>query len=457
MLNKFSALFVSSLAVILIITLYGGNVFGQTTATSPYSSYGFGQRDGVDHAVYAGIGTTTITYFDSTTLNFNNPASYNTMAKGQPLFSVGVSSRLSFYNEGDVHNFSKAILLNHYAMGLSFGKHFGLAFGIKPFTRKGYEFSTKQLLVTDSVLHQYSGGGNTSEVFLGLSSNLFKFKNQQLAIGGNVGYVFGTLTNERKSNIVGANNGGIDQNILKINAFHYELGVYYKQRFNQKHSYTLSAVIEPQQKMIAHEQWSLFTSSFVNNPNYYVKVDSTSLIQGNLLLAPSTTLGLNYTYTFTDEKGERLTRHSEISLHTSYNMTNWSLYRTNFGNVEDNPGFANTSKLTVGIQYIPEISFYGQSNKSNFFEIMRYRIGAYNYSLPLVLDGKALTDKGASLGFGIPIGNQRSLSSVNFGFTMGQRGNGVTGSLQEKYYGINLGIIFAPASFERWFIKRKYD
>ncbi len=29
--------------------------------------------------------------------------------------------------------------------------------------------------------------------------------------------------------------------------------------------------------------------------------------------------------------------------------------------------------------------------------------------------------------------------------------------LTEKYYSINIGLIFAPSIFERWFVKRKLD
>lgn len=439
------------------IAIMQGYSYSQITSTSPYSSYGLGQRDGLDHATFAGLGTTTITYFDSTMLNFFNPSTYNTLAKGQPIFSTGVSSRLSWYNDSVTKNFSKAIVLNHFAMGFSFAKHFGLAFGLKPFSRRGYQFSTRDLLVTDSIQHTYIGSGSTSEVFLGLSSNLFKTKNYQISIGGNLGYVFGTLTNERRSNIVGSTAGGVDQKTLKLNSLHYELGFFYKHRINAKNTIVFSGVIEPSQNFNASQSSNLYYAKVMDNTESYIKLDSVATKSGVLRISPSTTFGFNYIFSFQDLTKKKQARNSEISLHTSYNLTNWKDSPTTFSGIELNPGYINTNKLTVGVQYIPEKSFLGQSSKSNSFETIRYRVGCYQYTLPMLINSKTLKDAGLTFGVGIPIRIQKSLSSVNIGITYGKRNNGTTSSLNEKYLGINIGIIFAPASFERWFVKRKLD
>lgn len=440
-----------------IILVNCPSFLSQNTSTSPYSSYGLGEMNSVDHAIYNGLGNTTITYFDSTSLNYFNPASYNTMAKGEPLFSTGISSRLSNYNENFNNNFSKVVVLNHFAMGLSFGKYFGLCLGLKPYTQRGYEFSTKELLVTDSIKHTYKGVGSTNEAFIGLSSYILKLKKSHLSVGANLGYVFGTLTDEKRSNITSSTSGGIVQNSLKINSLHYEIGMYYKQKITDKHSYGLAAVIEPNQTFTAYQESNLFTSKFIENEKYYTKLDSTGSIKGKVTLIPSYTFGGSYSFTFKDNKKESQIRNSEISLHTSYSVHQWSNYRTHFGTTETNPNFSNTSKFTIGVQYIPEKSFLGQSTTFKFIEIIRYRAGFYQYTLPVKIGGKIISDKGATIGFGLPIRNQKSLSSLNLGISYGNRGTGVEGMLKETYYGINLSIIFAPASFERWFVKQKLD
>jgi len=52
---------------------------------------------------------------------------------------------------------------------------------------------------------------------------------------------------------------------------------------------------------------------------------------------------------------------------------------------------------------------------------------------------------------------QQSFSSINFSCTLGQRGTFTTGSLQENFVAFQLNAILSPASFERWFRKRKMD
>ena len=84
-------------------------------------------------------------------------------------------------------------------------------------------------------------------------------------------------------------------------------------------------------------------------------------------------------------------------------------------------------------------------------------MGGYYDMLPYFQNGNQYLDRGVSLGLGIPILAQQSLSSVNFSFSLGQRSNFVSGDLNENYIGINAGIILSPASFERWFRKRKLD
>ena len=442
---------------ILALFFFSLNSYSQITSTSPYSSFGIGERDGIDNAVFSGLGNTTITYFDSTTLNYFNPSSYNTIGKGQPLFSVGISSRLSNYSEAGVSNFSKTVVINHFAMGLSFAKHFGFAFGLKPFSRRGYEFSTKELLVTDTIVHTYLGSGNTNEAFVGLSSNLFKFTNHQLAIGANAGYVFGTMTNERRSNLSTETAGGVDQKILKIGSLHYEFGLFYKAAINKFNNLTFSALVEPSQSFSVSQETNLFATKFIDNSLYYNKIDSTGSIRGKIVNPLLTSIGFNYAYSFKDLKNGISERNSELSLHASYSTTNWTNYHTTFTSELLNPNYVNTSKYTVGLQYIPEKSFLGQTGATKILETIRYRIGAYQYSLPIVVSGGSVIDRGATLGFGIPIRMQKSLSSVNLSFTYGKRGNSEATQLKEQYYGINLGIVFAPANFERWFIKRKFD
>jgi hypothetical protein len=210
-------------------------------STSPYSSYGLGEKGNTDNAAFTGIGNSNITYFDSTVLNYYNPATYNTLAQGQPIYSLGLSSRVSFYNQGNLKKINATAYFDHFAMAFTLKKHFGLAFGLKPYTRKGYAVYDRIKAGSDSIKYSYLGSGNTSQLFLGLSTNLLKYKNSTLSVGANLSYLFGTSTNERQSVLISTATtqiGGVDWNQLHVKSFQYDLGAFYKYILKENHVFT---------------------------------------------------------------------------------------------------------------------------------------------------------------------------------------------------------------------------
>lgn len=442
-----------------LLTLFFAFVFiqlnAQNTINSPFSSFGFGEKGGIDNPVFTGLGNSSITYFDSTLVNFYNPASYNTLGLGQPLFSIGISSRLSFYEQNSVSLFKSAVFVEHFAMAFTLKKHFGLAFGLKPFSRKGYEMYERVAAGSDSLLYSYLGSGGSSEVFLGLSSNIVKFKNTTLSVGANIGYLFGSSTNERRSQLIGSStgHGGVEWKSIRMNSLHYEIGTYFKHTFKENHDIKLAIVMEPGQSLNGSLDEYLF-QGLVGNPNTYDTLYVSENQKGQIQLAPTLTLGINYNYRFKDAKKNNNERNSEIGFHFNYSLTDWTRFSSSFN---PSANLLATNKLTIGIQYIPEHNFYLPSTNTNFFEKARYRVGYYQYTLPYSLEGEQLQDFGTTFGLGLPIFGQNSLSSVNLGVSFGKRQTSAPNSLNEKYVGINFGVTLAPSNFDRWFKKRKLD
>jgi hypothetical protein len=65
-------------------------------------------------------------------------------------------------------------------------------------------------------------------------------------------------------------------------------------------------------------------------------------------------------------------------------------------------------------------------------------------------------ERGITLGFGLPLLAQVSLSSLNVGFTLGQRSIPNT-DWSENFIGARVSLIMAPSNFEKWFRKRQLD
>ena len=435
--------------------------FGQTGTNSPFSTYGLGEVGGLDHAAFIGIGNSTITMNDSTILNYYNPASYNSLAKHKPLFSFGVASRYSIYSENGKESSNTLTSIQHMAMAFPFAKRFGLGVGIKPYSSRGYDFSTRTKVNDDSLHYVYSGSGGLNEFFGGLSIKALEFKGAKLSLGANFGYIFGQVTNTRKSGLIDANTesnnyaGGINSKLIQAKAFHYTLGATYSQKIKEKHEINVSAVFDPFQKINTEYQNVLFYSSNVNNPNVYDTLAVFDTLTGNLSTVPTITYGLNYVYNFTGRKKHTNPLNSQLSFHATYASAQWSRYENTFDPTFTNT-FLNSTKLTFGLQYLPETNFIANKSLTKFHHRVKYRIGVYQQLLPYETNNEQVKDFGTTFGFGIPVIVKNSLSSINFGFSVGKRGVSDANALNEQYYGFNVGISIAPGA-DKWFVKRKLN
>jgi hypothetical protein len=440
----------------LLLLTFAYSATAQYTINSPYSSYGLGERANAEHAIFSGMGNCSATVFDSTVLNFYNPSTYNTYGTGQPLFSIGIESKMLFQKDGAASVFSGTAMLNHYVMGIPLKKNFGIAFGLKPFARKGYELYDRIAVGTDSIKYTYLGKGGSQHVFVGASAYLINLKSFKWSVGGNAGYLFGIATNERRSQVIKLSqfSGGVDRNVLTTSAFYYELGTNMRLAINDKHALTLAGTFEPAQNLGVKKDEYLFYAPNVNDPRFYDTLYQATGVRGTIRMAPSYTVGLSYTLGFESEKKGNRIRESELALHVNYSMTDWSAYRDDL-----NPQltFLNSSRINVGVQFIPERDFIDKAAVVGFFETVRYRAGYYQYTLPYSFNGTQMKDFGMTFGFGIPILTTKSLSSVNLGVSLGKRETGSTNSLNQKYIGLNFGVTLAPSNFDRWFRKRKLD
>lgn len=446
--------------VALLFLLLGIHSFSQSTSTSPYSYYGIGELKGMDNGLYSGIGNVTTSYFDSTALNFYNPSSYCYLGQGQPMFSVGLSSRLSNYSQDTNKVFNKSIVLNNISFGLSYGKYLGFAIGIKPYSRRGYDFYETQKVGDFTLKHSYKGSGSNNEVFFGMATKVLDFERVKMSVGGNIGYVFGDVTNTRISNLIGAdsNAGGVSEKITYLKAVHYQLGTNFEYHISDFKSIRLSAVYDPAQKFYGAEVENLYYATLVNNPLSYFLQTSTGRLTGHYTTQSTLSLGLNYVWKFSDLKPSKNTsRNSEIQIHANYTTEDWTKANANFGGNEVMFKWNAVTQINAGIQYIPEVKNAEKTVHADFFEIIKYRVGFYQYNLPFTVKNQTILDRGYTLGLGIPLTAQKSLSSINLGFSYGNRGANDVTAVKEQYYNINLSLLFSPANFERWFVKRKLD
>lgn len=429
--------------------------FAQVTTTHPLSSYGIGETNTGSNAITSALGNVNSVWIDSTNVNFFNPSSYSRLSKGNTLMSLGIESRFSFYEQQGVSEFRTATLIDHFSLAFKTTKRSGLAFGLKPYASMGYEFSQSLFTGLDSIRYTYSGNGNIQDAFLGFGFAPIATKRSHLSIGVNAAYLFGFVTNERRSELITGDSGqgGLSSDITRLSAFHYQLAAHFEQTIAERHSLLIGFTLDPAQNFNSTIENSLYTSANINSPSIFDTIFSLNS-EGVIRALTSYEIGFKYKYYLKETKRKTTTRRPNITFAASY--------KSNQGVVSSFEGseawsVGASSALCFGMSYSPETRLFENVATLKMLEKLNYRIGYFQRMLPFSSNGISYTDRGTTFGIGIPILAQMSLSSLNLAFVLGQKGTGQEADIEEQYIGFKFGVVFSPSNFEKWFRKRKLD
>ena len=430
--------------------------WSQSTTNQPASYYGLGESSAQNHGIFDALGKNTINVFDSTILNFYNPATYNTLSTGNTLYSYGIQARISNYSEQTKTQIGFAGMIDHIAIGVRIKKNMGLAFGLKPYSARGYQITDKIFTGFDSLEYTYKGTGAIQDLFLGYSYGIVYRPKTKLSIGANASYLFGTLTNERQAKLIasGSNQGGLNINSLIIRSFHYELGAYFQQQIGKKQGISLSAVYLPNQTITGDYQDEFYTATNINSSATYDTI-AFSRSQISLLNSSTLQLGLNYSIAFPNWKRQTRELHPKLSLMAS--LYQFGALKHDAQDLIPEFGMTNFQRLSFGAQFNPESRLMENISTLKGLEKMTYRIGYYTQSLPYTTNAIQYQESAVSFGLGLPIMAQMSASSVNFSVSAGTRSSNQSFGIQEKFLSVNLGFILAPSNFDKWFRQRKLD
>ena len=442
-----------SLAIFFTSLLFVGSA--QLTTTHPLSSYGIGEYNTGSNAISSALGYVNVSMIDSGQVNFYNPSSYSRLSKGNTLLSLGIDSKLSFYNQGDVSEYKLGSTVDHFAIALRMNKLMGMSFGLKPYSKMGYEFSQNIFTGIDSIRYSYIGNGNIQDAFVGFAISPIRTPNTNLSIGFNASYLFGFVSNERKSELLtgGSDQGGLSQDITRLSAFHYQLGAHFEQNIGLRHKLLIGFNMDPSQQFNGTIEKELYTSSNINSPSGYDTISSTQN-SGYVKVLQSYELGLKYQYYFRETKRKSNTRRPNMTILASYKK--WDGIQSGFETAVDWE-IEKADKWSIGLSFSPETRLFENVATLKAFEKISYRAGVYQINSPFSSNGFNYIDRGTTFGIGIPILAQMSLSSLNFAFSIGQKGTKDENSLKENYVGFNFGMVFSPSAFEKWFRKRKLD
>ncbi len=418
---------------------------------SPYSRIGLGDIENNYYSASGAMGGITAAYNNPFHLNLANPAALSFLR--QTVFELGLDGAYGGLKSGTQKDAYWAGNLKYMALGFALKNklnqeldqknspwQFGMSLNLTPFASTGYNIILKgnsddPELATTNILK------GTGSIYRFTWGNAVRYKG--LAFGVNLGYQFGTLTNN--------NNVVFDSlrftfytelnNQFSISGLVWNAGIQYQYDFKKKNA---KGEMIPNGKQFTFGFYGNGIQSFATNSNNYYHrntiypngayidtIFAKNEILGTGQLPLSWTLGAGY-------------KQDNFKIYFDYNQTRWSDYKNEAKAGE----LYDTWRFSTGLEYTPDANSYNSYAKK-----IRYRVGYYTATDPRKVGGVQLKQSAVTFGFGMPIIRKRQqLSFVDLSFEIGTRG--IQEALHENYYKMTLGFTLNDNS---WFFKRKYN
>ncbi|UYZ62219.1 OmpP1/FadL family transporter [Hymenobacter weizhouensis] len=424
---------------------------GQGLGNSPYSRLGLGDANanmgGVRQMSMGGIGVAAP---NSVNVNELNPALLYYTAR--TTFEAGYSAQFKTLRNTVSSQRTGSANLSYLSLAVPLSRRWAGAIGLKPFSSVDYESNTVdpvQGAPGAQVLKQYKGSGGLAEAYIGQAVRLGK----NLTVGGSAGYVFGNIE-QRLGTLVspgGSTPASELTNDIFLQDVHYSdftfrAGAHYRGKVNDKLNFNVGGVYSFPSKLDG-ERTTTFTRENVEGVTVAASTLETE-VPGRATVPGLAQVGVSF-----DNN-----RSWSLSLDAAHQQ--WSKFRA-FGEQGGSSGvlLSDTYRVGVGGELTPD-----PTSVENYFRRVTYRAGINVAQLPYRPGGAALYDRSISWGFALPLPNATPLdaTTINLGFTYGQRGNTDVRSLtdgtqernvKESYVRMQLGVTLN----NRWFIKRRIE
>lgn len=250
----------------LLGVLFSLSATAQNVMTSsPYSMFGIGEITTYLSGANAAMGATFIGMRGRKLINMNNPAGLTAIDTCSLLAETSVFARWENYcSAGESHN---AFIGNFSGFSIA-GRilpRWYVGVGLSPYSSVGYYFQSSQELEgspNDYYISTFLGEGGLSKAYLSNAFLLFP----SLSIGVNLGYLFGTITEQESQSSM-----AISQE-LQGHAFLLDVGLQYTHRFARDLSLTVGAVYGmPQTIQLKRTELLLENSTYYTDTKKSIK------------------------------------------------------------------------------------------------------------------------------------------------------------------------------------------
>ncbi len=409
--------------VVMLFVVIG--IAANNNANSPYTRFGYGDVQDQTFARSRGMGGISYGLRSGLTINPSNPASYSAIDSTTFLFEFGAGGLLSSFAAADAQRTTFNGNLEYIALQMPVTKWMGISAGILPFSFVGYDYNFSDSIRIPTVAGEdeqyskytqsYNGSGGVSQVYLGLSFDLWN----HVALGVNGYYMFGSIDHYRSIAYTESPVPAVSvskHSSLFISNFNLRFGLQYHETVGTKNAFTIGAVYEFNTPLRGD-----LTETTIGS-------DTVEVVSRKGFEMPSL-YGLGFTYTYDN----RLT----VGLDATF--TDYS--RAQFYGVTDT--LRSTMKYAVGAEYINDPK--GQK----YVDRMMWRLGLNYYNSYVGLHDGQSHNVVVTCGLGFPL--RKSKTIINFNFEYGNVAMHAASALKEQYFkfGINVSLN------ETWFMKSK--
>jgi opacity protein-like surface antigen len=397
----------------LLLTL--PTLFAQNT-NSTYSRYGYGNLENPSMGKARAMGGIGYGIHDRGLINLKNPASFADVDTMNMLFDFGMSAQFTAFKEGSVHQYNPNAYLDHIGMKFALKPKWGVALGLVPFSKVGYNFTiSDQVTPIGDIEYKttYSGSGGLNTVFLGTGAYLAK----GLSAGINLKYTFGLLTNNTLISYTtsGLNN---EQNInnLFLSTPSVDLGLQYDLQLTKKSYLTVGASASAYLPFRGESYIVNIASDTLDGPSTYSD------------FTLPTTIGAGVSYNWDNR----------LTIGLDYQNQRFS--QSTFMGVKDS--LRDNNRISLGVEYLPS------NIAEHYYQAIRYR-GGLQYNDMYLKEPGHMKSASLSLGVGLPLRSQKSM--LNFSFEAGRLFTPNASFISETYYKFSIDVSFN----ELWFFKMK--
>lgn len=415
-------MFIKRFIYIVLSVIFSFSTTWAADTASPFSRYGYGEFQNPVSGALLSMGGLGYGMRTNRVINPSNPASYTSIDSLTFMMDFGVSGVIDGCLTDAGRNTQFAGNIDYVSFQVPLADWAAISFGLNPLTVVGYKY-----LFTDTqdsyayetpleVKQSFSGDGGVTQVYLGLSFDIF----DRIAVGVNGKHVFGKIVHNRSVEFPNSAlfNSTTYSNSIYVSAWECDFGIQYHQPIGKDDQLVIGGTYTMKLPMN--------NTTEITSTTNVVDVDKSK-----------------YEFDYPQTVGAGLSYLWNNRLLIGADVTWMELSKVKYYSKEN--VFSDRFVYALGVEYLhnPE--------SKKYVELMRFRLGA-NYSNSYAkVNGQDYNKWAITCGIGFPLPNTKT--TLNLHFEYGQQGSLKNIGLVEQYGKIGIGVSLN----ERWFVKRKFN